>query len=698
MFGTKRFVLAVALIARLSLGSSAQDAPQAPPPTPEIRLEQDATIMPDGSIAAELRMTLPETAYKALKTNLPRVEQALRAFHLTSLWVGVEDLKGAYDDSLPGITATLRLVGATREMNDRFEARLTDGVRYRQVPIEHPGLLLEGCQRRSGVDLRARIRVAFPAGATDIRFDAAASAVTWVAPAAAATPDSAPSDTRVDVTLDARDRLMTCLYNTYSQSNFPHLWAARVRIDNRGGTSARDLVVRFRIDGYTGTSPAARASVLRPGSVLIEPFFPIFEHEKVLRLQNNTAAKIEVEVTFTDASGAAVRRVEEKAIRLLGIHEAVYTDLDRGHVVAEFANSENRGTLFFETSNLMAEVESAFVTPNDAVIKECASIVQRMIGGVAASSSDEGTILFARGLYDFMLANRFAYKSATGQGTADQWMENRGTQYIKYPREVLLDRSGTCIELAIFYAAVCQSAGVQCRLVNVPGHTFPAVLLPGSGQLIPVEVTGVTGYGALNEGPKSFAEVVAMGRTGGRGLDAAMKSGIVILVHPSEMHADGVNPPELEPLPVSVLESKGIAAPADYRISVRKENGQFVFSTESGERSGDRRRDDGGSRDDGRRRDDAPARTVSLDGVWKGIAVMGGMRYGVRLTIEGPSFTTELFWNDEILMVTTGTLAVKGQYLVAKSGFEEVTYSIETDGRTLRLGSQIAVLELERAS
>jgi hypothetical protein len=65
-------------------------------------------------------------------------------------------------------------------------------------------------------------------------------------------------------------------------------------------------------------------------------------------------------------------------------------------------------------------------------------------------------------------------------------------QDIKYPRDVFRDKSGTCVDLAITYAALAEAVGLKANLLVVPGHTFAVIRLP-DGSMLPVENTGLGG-------------------------------------------------------------------------------------------------------------------------------------------------------------------------------------------------------------
>ena len=62
-------------------------------------------------------------------------------------------------------------------------------------------------------------------------------------------------------------------------------------------------------------------------------------------------------------------------------------------------------------------------------------------------------------------------------------------QHIKYTRDVLRNRAGTCIDLAVTWASVCEAVGLEPAIVVIPGHAFPAVKLPVSKRWVAIEST-----------------------------------------------------------------------------------------------------------------------------------------------------------------------------------------------------------------
>jgi hypothetical protein len=129
-------------------------------------------------------------------------------------------------------------------------------------------------------------------------------------------------------------------------------------------------------------------------------------------------------------------------------------------------------------------------------------------------------------------------------------------QSLQYPRDTIQKRSGTCIDLAILYAAMLNSVGIQPYLVFMDGHCFPMGLAPGN-RFIPVETTGVAdGYG----GAMPFDKVVEYGLKTWRKLRS---NGRYVLVDVPQCWVNGISNPELEPMPPDILEKWGIMALVD---------------------------------------------------------------------------------------------------------------------------------------
>jgi hypothetical protein len=136
-----------------------------------------------------------------------------------------------------------------------------------------------------------------------------------------------------------------------------------------------------------------------------------------------------------------------------------------------------------DMDNLSPMVLSSFVTHEDPVIQQAAGRIAKWVGGANALGSDEEAVKYMKAVYAFMGEN-IAYQTPPVGETGKQFI-----QHVKYGRDVLKNKAGTCIDLAILYGSLCQAVGLEPVLYKVPGHCFPAVKLPQSGRIVPVEST-----------------------------------------------------------------------------------------------------------------------------------------------------------------------------------------------------------------
>lgn len=86
-------------------------------------------------------------------------------------------------------------------------------------------------------------------------------------------------------------------------------------------------------------------------------------------------------------------------------------------------------------------------------------------------------------------------------------------QRIRLPAEVLEQRSGNCIELAILYASAAEALRLEAAIILVPGHAFVAIRTDQeSGRYYPIETT-LVGRATLEEaveiGVQEFDEAMA---------------------------------------------------------------------------------------------------------------------------------------------------------------------------------------------
>jgi tetratricopeptide (TPR) repeat protein len=215
------------------------------------------------------------------------------------------------------------------------------------------------------------------------------------------------------------------------------------------------------------------------------------------------------------------------------MNEGVYSDIE-----------VDRDSSWYEMFKDAPLVLASFVSANDPVILDVVGRLGHATGGVATTRTDQEALTFLRALYDLMRAN-IKYETTPGDR-----IDGLLHQHLKYGRDVLRTKSGTCVNTAIFYASVVEAAGLDAFIFVIKNHAFAGVRLPESGKLVPVETTDATqGNGlpfkvAVESAMKAHAEATALG-----------------LILPIDIHAQrqrGVTPPELPDVGKNPLKEWGI--------------------------------------------------------------------------------------------------------------------------------------------
>jgi hypothetical protein len=243
-----------------------------------------------------------------------------------------------------------------------------------------------------------------------------------------------------------------------------------------------------------------------------------------------------VRYDYKDGTGKPYSNELTKRLEILGVNQFEFSNL----------NDEDRSDTWFDYFN-NAALLAAFVTRTDEAVKQFAGYVSEASGGAAAASSKEDAIRWLRAAYLMELGNDIVYQTPSGFLTND----HSSGQDIKFPRDVFRDKSGTCVDLAITYAALAESVGLKASLMMVPGHAFPVIHLPG-GDYLPVETTGLGG----GDQRLTFEKAVEVGM---KELQKYLSEGVFYLVDVQEQWSTGRIPnPELASVGVDFLAKSGI--------------------------------------------------------------------------------------------------------------------------------------------
>jgi len=459
------------------------------------QLKQNVTIDALGNGNCTLSIKMPTSRYSNFKANNPNFAVLLRRWQLEPQWTEISDVQGNFDDSTDTLSISYRVHGLARMIRaGRWELQLPTEAGLQVVSTNPTSTVLSSIVDSDSLgQVVLQVNINAPEGARNLQV---ASSPLRVGFEADAPTNVEGSNTAVDCVVAVQPSVMSSLGKMYSNSKFAELWTARSVFKNQGDQPVFDYQVRFRVPGYTHEwSGWKRTFEVRPGQTVVDPFFADFDVVKLASLTGPRSTNLEIEYQYRRVDGQVVQESSSQNFQMLGRNEVFYSTF-----------SHNSAVGWYDMFNLGPYLVGAFVTHEDPIIQQVAGWVSQQAGGPAAAAKDEDAIRFMRALYDFCRGNKIAYQSPP-----DGHAQSQIAQHLKYGRDVLRNRAGTCIDLAILYSSVCEAAGLRPRVYLIPGHAFPVVALPESGKLIPIETTlfcSATFDEAVKRGEEEVQEVL----------------------------------------------------------------------------------------------------------------------------------------------------------------------------------------------
>jgi hypothetical protein len=343
----------------------------------------------------------------------------------------------------------------------------------------------------------------------------------------------------------AKERVISGVYKVYGAKNrLVPMWLAKTVFHNTSPGRITKLRVRYRVPGYSEWCSWHNHPAVDPTQTVVDLYYPIFT-DACARLTSRAPTELQLEFEYTDASGSQQQGSETRGLTMLGRHEFIFSDMTAAELTGAFQDECD-----------YAPLGAAWVSQSDDAVSRLASIANKKAGGAGANTDFESCYKVMRELYKIMCTIHISYQHPAVMADPTMSYDMKTVQSLQYPRDTIQKRSGTCIDLAILYAAMLNSVGIQPYLVYMDGHCFPMGLAPGN-KFIPVEATGVLdGYG----GAMPFDKVVEYALKNWRKLQS---NGRYILVDVSQCWVNGISNPELEPLPPDILEKWGIMALVD---------------------------------------------------------------------------------------------------------------------------------------
>lgn len=493
-----------------------------------------------GNVSLSVRWIFPTSAmYLQIKRAYPNPYVIARNLLGASATMELRNAKVYYEDQNNSLKLTADVLGGAVNRKQRWTINIGKGADMLYSDGKRAIFLLVQSVGSDAVMIQA-LNINLPKGASDCKFDNKTGFFTYLLDRKVA-----KGKTNVDFTVRLKPRIMSALYKVYGNPELfgGSYWVAKTIFRNTGTSDITDLRISYKLGDYASWSPESTYSLVVPGGTVVDFYYPIIS-PRITELKSPTPCDLVVRYSYKDSSGKTYSDTASYRLQVLGVNQFEFSNLPEEERTGTWADD-------FSNSPLIA----AFVTKLDDPVKAFAGMVSQYAGGVAAAANDDDAIKFCKALYDLELFNGISYQTPSGFLTE----YTSFGQDLKYPRDVLRDKAGTCVDLAILYASVCETVGLKTLIIVIPGHAFPVVILP-SGQLLPIEATGVGGAAVGRS--MSFEEAVNAGKKNIRELEM----GRYFVVNVQELQSQGVSTPELSKLPADILKQWGYKSPVDTAV------------------------------------------------------------------------------------------------------------------------------------
>ena len=476
----------------------------------------------------------PPRGYDRVKRNYPNLYVLFRDLgpERANFEINHGSLKISSDDGQRTITFNADVLGMAVSRNNRWQVELQPNEQVSAQDGNRVSTVLP-VAGQNGLKLTMIATYVLPQTAQSVQVDKEAHVLAYVLPA----PRSAPGEPAIDASVRFKKRLMAAVYKIYGdpEAQDGAAWVAKTVLRNTGKTPVYNLKIYYKLGEFSDMSVPEAYSIVPPGGAVVDRYYPVIQ-SRVAQLKTPSPVQLYIRYEYRDGAGKPYSNELTKRLEMLGVNQFEFSNL----------NDEDRSDTWFDYFN-NAPLLAAFVTRTDEAVKQFAGYVSEASGGAAAAASKQDAVRWLKAAYLMELANNIVYQTPSGFLTND----HSSGQDIKFPRDVFRDKSGTCVDLAITYAALAESVGLKASLMMVPGHAFPVIHLPG-GEYMAVETTGLGG----GDKRSTFEQAVEYGMNE---LQKYFSGGVFYFVDVQEQWSTGRIPnPELASVGVDFLEKSGI--------------------------------------------------------------------------------------------------------------------------------------------
>ena len=295
----------------------------------------------------------------------------------------------------------------------------------------------------------------------------------------------------LDVKISRPPIIMPAIYKVYGNEDALEgkYSLFKMVITNTSSVPAKNVEVTYKVNNYLDWTIAKKIPLIMPGQTVVVNAYPAFPDKIV---EKTTDSK---EMVNTLVKGSNVSAIENDfTIPIKGRNEFMYTFLPSDEI--------RTPDEYFDNMKLV----SCYVTPEDPIIKYFTQQIQeKVLKGETASvtQTDKENVRFMLGIYYATLVSHMVYSGTSGVPASISDV-NSIVQNIRLPREVIIGKTGLCIELSIMYASIMACAGMEPIIYMIPGHAFPGFRLKGNYYAIESTSIGGEGIGGSKSPEQAF--------------------------------------------------------------------------------------------------------------------------------------------------------------------------------------------------
>lgn len=330
-----------------------------------------------------------------------------------------------------------------------------------------------------------------------------------------------PAKVKLDVRIDTRDNILTAAYKLYGDKT-QNMWVARTLIKNTGKVPVYDFSITYGLKDFTDDTSGETYPVIAPGETIRDYCWPSLDGSKIEKITTKTPVELVVSYKYR---GLTEPVKEYKQVSFLGKNDFIFTSLAKKDIIT-FTDA-------FDNYRFI----SAFITPNEDTTKTFANMIA---GGLETRDNDNDVYSAFLKCFDTLRAHGVKYI----QEPPAFWAGTEA-QYVQYPRDTINRKTGTCLDLAITFAALMEAVGIKSYVALLPGHAIPVIELPNSGDTYAIEATFVDQEYATSHFPDDVSPDVTASECiniAKDELDKARQEGKLIMIDPSYWWEQGVVP------------------------------------------------------------------------------------------------------------------------------------------------------------